>query len=84
MLDPLVQRVQNRLGGLEIHVRHPHWDDIPTLVLRPFETVAVTSFDHAVEVETNLHAHKALNLLFAIYHLQLPADAMAYAVAPAQ
>ena len=53
VLHSLVQRFENGSGGLKVHVRHPHGDHVPVLVLVPLQAVRVSSITYLVEIEAH-------------------------------
>src|SRR5207249_3444472 len=49
VLDPVAERADDRLGRLEIHVRHPERQDVRTVLL-PLGAVGSPAVDETIEV----------------------------------
>ncbi len=54
MLHPPVQGLQDGFGRWEIHVRHPHGDNVRASVPAPFQAVRVPPVHHLVEIEAHI------------------------------
>ena len=55
--NPLVQGLDDRGGGAKVHIGHPEWYDVTSLILAPLAAIGHVTVDNSVEVEPRRVTH---------------------------